>query len=139
MTAFFAGSVGTSWGAICFFQQMLKRNVLPTQRFFLGGFIGGLWAYLEKDAGRGNFLYCARLSAESLWKVGVKRRWWKGVKGGDIWLFVVALATINVAFTKDNDAVTSGMVRRLVAGLRGESATLIKTEKVGEEKEDRVI
>ena len=94
---------------------------------------------MEKDAGRGNFLYCARLSAESLWRVGVKRRWWKGAKGGDIWLFVMALATINVVFTKDNDAVTSGMVRRLAGGLRGESIVLPKKDRIGAEKDDRTI
>ena len=76
---------------------------------------------------------------ESAWKVGVKRRWWKGIKGGDVWLFVMALATINVIFTKDKDAVTSGMVRRIAAGLRGENAALVKKEKVGEAKDDKAV
>lgn len=108
------------------FQQILPRNVLSTQRWFLGGFLGGLWGYLEKDAGRGNFLYSARLSADSLWKVGTKRGWWKGVKGGDVWLFVAALAAVNVVYTKDAEAVPSGAMRRVVAGLRGETAALVE-------------
>jgi hypothetical protein len=119
---------------------LLKRNVLATQRFFLGGFLGGLWAYLEKDSGRGNFLYTARLATESLWRVGVKRRWWKGVKGGDVYLFVMALATINIAFTRDRDMVSSGMVRRTAGFLRGENAKVVKKEEVVvEQKDDRVI
>jgi hypothetical protein len=137
MSAFFAGAVGTSWGAICLFQQLLPRNRLPTQRFFLGGFLGGLWAFIEKDAGRGNFLYCARLSVESAWKVGAKRRWWKGVRGGDLWLFVAAMAVVNVAFTKDREAVRSRLVRRAFAGLRGESAELEKKE-IGDEVKDEL-
>jgi hypothetical protein len=129
MSTFFAGAVGTSWGSICLFQQILPRNALPTQRFFLGGFIGGLWAYLIKDSGRGDFLYCFRLSVESAWKVGVKRGLWKGFKGGDVWLFVVSLAIINMVYTKDREAVRSGLFRRAVAGLRGESVALAEKEK----------
>lgn len=134
ISAFVAGAVGTSWGTICLFQQLLPRTVLPTQRFFLGGFIGGLWAYLEKDAGRGNFLYSARLSLDSVWKVGTKRGWWKGVKGGDVWLFVAALAAVNVVYTKDVEAVPGGVMRRVVAGLRGESAALLEKVKADDEE-----
>lgn len=108
--------------------------MLPTQRFFLGGFIGGLWGYLEKDAGRGNFLYSARLSLDSVWKVGTKRGWWKGVKGGDVWLFVAALAAVNVVYTKDVEAVPGGVMRRVVAGLRGESAALLEKVKADDEE-----
>jgi hypothetical protein len=135
LTAFTAGSVGTSWGAICLFQSLFPKSFLPTQRFFLGGFMGGLWGFLEKDSGRGNFLYCARLSMDSGWKVGKKRGWWKGVKGGDVWLFVVALAACNAIYTKDVDAIPGGVMRRVVAGLRGESAAMIESVKdVDEEK-----
>lgn len=128
MSAFVAGSVGTSWAAICFFQSFLPRSTLPTQRFFLGGFLGGLWGILEKDAGRGNFLYSARLSIDSTWKVGVKRGWWKGVKGGDVWLFVASLAVLNMVYTKDSDAIRGNLYKRLIAGLRGESPPPRKLE-----------
>jgi hypothetical protein len=114
---------------------MLPRNVLPTQRFFLGGFMGGLWGFLERESGRGSFLYSARLSIDSLWKVGVKRGWWKGVRGGDVWLFVVALAALNVVYTKDQKAIHGGMLRRVIAGLRGESAALRTLAKEHDEDE----
>ena len=100
--------------------------MLPTQRFFLGGFLGGLWAFIDKEAGRANYLYNVRLSLKSLWNVGVKRGWWKGVKGGDIWLFVAALAAVNVVYTKDVYALRSTALQTVIAGLRGESAPLIK-------------
>lgn len=135
MSAFFAGAVGTSWGAICFFQQFLPRHVLATQRFFLGGFVGGLWGFLEKDAGRGNFLYSMRMSIDSTWKVGVKRGWWKGVKGGDVWLFVAALAIVNVVYTKDSEAVKGGIARRVIANLRGETAIFLS--RLEEREEDQ--
>lgn len=86
--------------------------------------MAGLWSFLEKGSGRGNFLYMTRLSMDSVWKVGVKRGWWKSLKGGDVWLFVAALAVVNAVYTKDHDAIKGGVVRRVVAGLRGESAAL---------------
>lgn len=61
---------------------------------------------------------------DSVWKVGVKRGWWKSLKGGDVCLFVAALAVVNAVYTKDHNAVPGGAVRRVLAGLRGESLAL---------------
>lgn len=140
MSAFMAGSIGTGWAAICFFQNFLPRHVLPTQRFFLGGFVAGLWSFLEKGSGRGSFLYMTRLSVDSVWKVGVRRGWWKSLKGGDVWLFVAALAVVNAVYTKDQNAIKGGAVRRVISGLRGESAALrslaLDVEDVGEDENE---
>ncbi|KAI9804841.1 MAG: hypothetical protein M1825_001210 [Sarcosagium campestre] len=136
MTAFITGAIGTSWGMICLFQQIFSRNLLPTQRFFLGGFIGGLWAFLERRSGRGQFLYTARMSIDSAWKVAVKRGWVRGVRDGDVWLFVASLAAINVVFDVDPAAVTSGIMRRGLEGLRGDSAT-IKSRTVRDAEADK--
>jgi len=69
---------------------------------------------------RGEFLYSARTSLDSLWKVGRKKGWWKGVRGGDVWLFVVRLMVVNVVYERDARAIGSGIVRRGVSSLRGE-------------------
>ena len=135
MSAFVAGSIGTGWVAICLFQNVLPPKVLPTQRFFLGGFIAGLWSFLEQGRSRGNFLYLTRLSMDSLWKVGVKRGWWKSLRGGDVWLFVAALAVINAVYTKDQNAIKGGAVRRVIAGLRGEGLAL-RARDIKDEYED---
>lgn len=135
MSAFLAGSIGTGWGAICLFQNTLPPKMLPTQRFFLGGFLAGMWSFLQQGRSRGNFLYLTRLSMDSVWKVGVKRGWWKSLKGGDVWLFVAALAVINAVYTKDQHAIKGGMVRKVVAGLRGESMAL-RTKNLRDEYED---
>ncbi|RDW71808.1 hypothetical protein BP5796_07842 [Coleophoma crateriformis] len=119
-SAFVAGSVGSSWGAICLFQNLLPRTVLPTQRFFLGGMIGGLWGFLVKNQGRGEFLYAARASMDSLWKVGKKHGWWKGIKGGDVWLFVFCLMVVNVVYERDARGIRSSNIRKGVSSLRGE-------------------
>lgn len=119
-STFVAGSIGTSWGAICLFQQMLPKHVLSTQRFFLGGMLGGLWGFAVRKQARAEFLYSARLSLDSLWKVGRKRGWWRGVRGGDVWLFVVSLMVVNVVYERDARAIKSGVVRRGVSSLRGE-------------------
>jgi len=65
-------------------------------------------------------MYSARATIDSLWKVGRKRGWWRGIRGGDVGLFVASLMVINVIYERDARAVRSGVVRRTVSSLRGE-------------------
>lgn len=120
MTAFATGSLSTAWASICFFQTYLPRHLLATQRFFLGGFFAGLWAWIERKHGRMAFLYSARASVNSLWKVGVKRRWWRAMKGGDLWVFVLALMITGVVYERDAKAIQQNSFRKGVSWVRGE-------------------
>lgn len=120
MSLFVTGAIGTSWGSICFFQQYLPKSFLATQRWFLSGLIGGMWAFVERKSGRGNALYAARLSIDSFWKVGVKRGWWRGLKHGDVLLFVASLAVINSIYEKRPRAVAGPAVRKGLGVLNGE-------------------
>ncbi|VZH99894.1 unnamed protein product [Fusarium fujikuroi] len=120
MSTFATGALSTAWASICFFQQWLPRHVLATQRVFLGGFFAGLWAFVERRNGRGLFLYSARASVDSLWKVGVKRRWWKSMKGGDIWVFMLALMVTGVVYEKDAQAIRETNWRKGVSWLQGQ-------------------
>ncbi|KAG9248401.1 hypothetical protein BJ878DRAFT_46334 [Calycina marina] len=119
-SAFVSGSIGTSWAMICFFQQYIPKSFLATQRFFLGGAIGGLWAWIVRGEARGEFMYSARASIDSLWKVGRKRGWWRSVRGGDVGLFVASLMVINVIYERDARAVHSEVIRKGIGELRGE-------------------
>ncbi|KAM5346384.1 hypothetical protein ACJ41O_009389 [Fusarium nematophilum] len=120
MSTFATGAISTAWASICFFQTWLPRHVLATQRFFLGGFFAGLWAWVERRNGRGLFLYSARASVDSLWKVGVKRRWWKSMKGGDVWVFMLALMVTGVVYEKDAQAIREANWRKGVSWLQGQ-------------------
>lgn len=120
MSLFITGAIGTSWGSICLFANYLPRNFLSTQRWFLGGFLGGLWAYVARRGERSNFLYSARLSIDSLWKVGIKRGWWKGVKGGDVFLFVASLALLDAVYEARPRAVRGAVIRKSFGVLRGD-------------------
>jgi hypothetical protein len=120
MSIFICGSIGTSWASICLFQNVLPRTFLPTQRWFFGGFLSGMWAFLERKNGRSNFLYSARMSIDSLWKVGVKRGWWRGIKNGDVLLFVLSLATVNVLYEISPKSINSGVARKGLDVMRGE-------------------
>lgn len=114
------GAISTAWASICFFQTWLPRHVLATQRFFLGGFFAGLWAWMERRNGRGFFLYTARASVDSLWKVGVKRRWWKSMKGGDVWIFMLALMVTGMVYERDAKAIREANWRKGMSWVRGE-------------------
>lgn len=117
---FVTGSIGTSWASICLFQQFFPKRFLATQRFFLGGMLGGMWGFVVRGDARSEFLYTLRMSLDSLWKVGRRRGWWKGIRGGDVGLFVASLMVINVVYERDARAIRSGVVRRGISSLRGE-------------------
>lgn len=120
MTLFITGAIGTSWGSICLFANYLPKGFLSTQRWFLGGFLGGMWAYVARKGERSNFLYCARLSIDSLWKVGVKHGWWKGFESGDVFVFVASLALLNVVYEARPRAVRGSVVRKGLGVVRGD-------------------
>lgn len=118
---FVSGAIGTSWASICFFQSILSRNFLPEKRFFLSGFLGGLWALVVRNHARSEFLYSLRTSFLSLWQVGKKRRWWRGSQGGDVLVFVFSLAVLNAVFEcdKGRGVVDTTVARRILNGARG--------------------
>ncbi|KAI4106822.1 MAG: hypothetical protein LQ339_002794 [Xanthoria mediterranea] len=136
MTLFITMAIGTSWGSICFFANAFPRHFLPTQRWFLGGFLGGLWGFLERKGGRSNFLYSVRMSIDSTWKVGKKRGWWSGIKGGDLGVFVMGLMVINMVYEKDARAVQGSMVRKGLGFLRGEGF-VDRTIRTSEEEKEK--
>lgn len=117
-SAFLTGAIGTSWGSICLFQNLFPRTLLPSSRWVLGGALGGMWGLVDRRGGHGHFLYSARLSIDSVWKVGKKRGWWKGVRGGDVALFVAGLGVVNVVFEEHGEGM--GGVGKGVGWLRGE-------------------
>jgi hypothetical protein len=123
LSAFVGGAIGTSWGAVCAFQALLPATALPTQRWFLGGFLAGMWGFTVKDSGRSQFLYCLRASAESSWRVGQKRGWWRGVRGGDLAVIVAGLAVVNALVDREGDGVLrSNMLGSGVRFLKGAEA-----------------
>ena len=127
-SAFLTGAIGTAWGSICLFAYLLPRTFLPQARWFYGGFLAGLWAFLDKKSGRGNFLYSVRLSIDSLWKVGKKRGWWRGFRGGDVWIFVVGLGALNVVFERDREAI---------GGLMGNGIGWLRCEELWKGRDER--
>ncbi|GAO17648.1 hypothetical protein UVI_02002100 [Ustilaginoidea virens] len=118
--AFAAGAISTAWASLCLFQAVLPRRALATQRFFLGGFLAGLWAWVDRRHGRPVFLHSARASVDCLWKVGVKRRWWRAMRAGDVWLFVAALMVTGVVYERDARAVREAEWRKGLSWIRGE-------------------
>lgn len=74
---------------------------------------------------------------DSLWKVGRKRGWWRGVRGGDVWIFVCSLMVVNLVYERDARSLRSGVVRKGISGLRGEGLrdVVAKDEKKGKELE----
>jgi hypothetical protein len=120
-TAAISGAIGASWGSICLFAAIFPRTFLPRSRFFLGGFLGGCFQFLDRTkAGRANSLYAARVSVDSLWKVGVKHGWWKGFHGGDVVVFVAGLALMNAIYELQDKACEDKAMQLMLKALRGD-------------------
>lgn len=119
-SVFTSGAIGSSWAAICLFQTLLPRTFLATQRFFLGGFLGGLWAWAVRGDARAEILYSTRAAVESWWKIGKRRGWWKGIKGGDVAVFVLGLAILNASFERNRSHMDASLVAKALRSLRGE-------------------
>ena len=118
---FLTGSLSTAWASVCFFQAWLPRRVLPTQRFFLSGFVAGFWAWVERKHGRALFMYSARASLDSIWRVGVKRRWWRPAsQGADVLVFVASLLVAGAVYERQASAVREPTWRKGVSWVRGE-------------------
>ena len=94
--------------------------------------MGGMWAFVDRKGGRGQVMYSMRMSIDSLWKVGKKRGWWKGVQGGDVAMFVASLALMNIVYERRRNAVDN-VVRKGLGFMRGEELF----PKHGEEIEDQ--
>lgn len=77
-------------------------------------------------------LYSVRLSIDSFWKIGKKRGWWRGVRGGDVAVFVTSLALMNVVYETRKGAVEKG-IGKGVGWLRGEEL-FAKEEEEGRER-----
>lgn len=119
-TLYLTSAIGTAWGSICLLQTILPRHIFPTSRWFLSGFLAGMWGFLERGSGRSGFLYSARMSIDSLWKVGQKHGWWKGVKNGDVLLFTACIALTSVIYERNPKAINSGVIRKGLGVFRGE-------------------
>jgi hypothetical protein len=128
-TAAISGAIGGSWGSICLFAAIFPRTFLPRFRFFLGGFLGGCFQFVDRTAaGRVNSLYATRVSVDSLWKVGVKHGWWKGIQGGDVLVFVTAFALLNAVYELREKAVEDQGTKMVVKLLRGDIEVGLKEE-----------
>ncbi len=134
ISVFAAGAIGTAWGSICLSQALLPRNFLPQQRWFWGGFLAGLWAFVVRRGMRAQFLYSLRASTDSAWKVGVKRGYVRGWRGGDVAVFVAGLAVTNAVFDHNEGALRSKILGRGVRFLRGQAPVVAEDS----EREDVV-
>ena len=132
-----AGTLSTAWASVCFFQQWLPRRMLATQRFFLGGFLSGFWAWIERKHGRAVFLYTARASLDSVWRLGAKRRWWRPAsQGTDVLVFMASLMLAGAVYEREARAVREPTLRKGISWVRGEGWRDWSVEEDEDEDED---
>lgn len=116
-SAFLALSIGTAWSTICLFQTYLPRSLLPTKRFYLQGFLAGLWVTLTTigaSASRATELglYTARMAIQSQWEHLVNTRKVKSVKHGDVLYLSFSLGVLMAVYETQPTAIPGSMLRK---------------------------
>jgi hypothetical protein len=134
LTAILSASTGSFWGSICLLNSLLPRSTLPTQRFFISGALGGLpFAFFRH--GRSLFTYVFRAAIYSAWATGVKRRYWRESRAGEVALIVVSWALLGAVLEWESAAVEGKGFRKAVAWLRGDG--LVDAVEVAAKKKRR--
>lgn len=81
-SASLALSIGTAWGSVCALQKYFPSSFLPTDRFYLQGFLAGLWIILVPNSRALDLgWYSVRTALPTFWGVAMKNSSGKG-KGG---------------------------------------------------------
>ncbi|KAK5070010.1 hypothetical protein LTS08_001296 [Lithohypha guttulata] len=128
-TASIVATIAGIWGSICFGNNYLPRSFMSTFRFLVAGSIAGSAAAIDwSPTGHANNMYVLRNSLDSLWKVGVKRRWWRDVKGGDVYLVVLSLAVMNILYDSQKQTFDHDGSMRAIKVLRGEIEVGLKNK-----------
>lgn len=122
LTAVFSASLGVAWGSVCFWNNLLSRSTLPTQRFYLSGALGGL-PFMFLGNSRSTFQYFFRAAVDSAWKAGVKRGFWKGWRGGELWVIVLGWALMGAIMETRPSAVQGRGLRKGLAWMKGDGFT----------------
>ena len=78
--------------------------------------------------GHTNNMYVLRNSLDSLWKVGIKHRWWRAVASGDVYLFVLSLAAFNMLYDAQRDTFSQDQTMIAVKVLRGDIEVGLKNK-----------
>jgi len=135
VTTILCVTIAGSWGSICFLNNFMPKSLLPKFRVFLGGAISGSIAVIDQSAtGHENNMYAVRNSLCSLWQVGVKRRWWRSVRGGDVYIFTAALVVLNMLYDGLREtAVGKARTMMAVRLLRGDIEVGLKNKEDGKE------
>ncbi|KAI2189712.1 phosphatidylinositol kinase- protein kinase tor1 [Ophidiomyces ophidiicola] len=121
VTAVLTASLGAAWGSICFFNSILPRSMLRTQRFYLSGALAGVpFMFSGAPGARSHFLYFFRLAVSSAWRAGVKRGLWRGWTGGELWVLAVSWAVMGAVLESNPGSMTGSGFRKAMAWIRGD-------------------
>ncbi|CAB4445973.1 unnamed protein product [Rhizophagus irregularis] len=118
---FITMAIATSWALFCGFQKILPNKFMPISRFYLNGFIGGMWILVEKPNRRLDIgMYSLRLSIETLWKLLVKQGKVRNIRNGEAIYFSLAMAFIMAIRKNQPKSITSPYIRFALSRLLGE-------------------
>ncbi|KAK4054664.1 hypothetical protein OIO90_003476 [Microbotryomycetes sp. JL221] len=121
-SAFLSLSLGTAWGTICAFQHYIPNKLLPTKRFYIQGFLAGLWVSLVPAARRVDLgLYSMRIALQCAWDVAVSRNRVKNIPGGELLYLSFAMGVLMSCHDLNPALLKSRLVKASLRRLGGPS------------------
>ncbi|GAA97354.1 uncharacterized protein L969DRAFT_49223 [Mixia osmundae IAM 14324] len=125
---FLSGAIGSAWASIDLFGKYLSPRTLPKERWYLQGFLAGLFVLFQRNRATDLAIYTARLSIQSAWQIAVKRRRVKPIPNGEAIYFALSTALLMALFEVKPKSIRSGLIQSLLTQIIGPSKAASKPQ-----------
>ncbi|KAI5299429.1 hypothetical protein KEM55_002176 [Ascosphaera atra] len=90
-------ALSSAWSSICLLNSYLPRRLLPTQRLYISGMLAGLpFGAMHGQGNRDFFMYFFRMAISSLWETGKKKKIFRPIKNGDLFVISASWAALAI-------------------------------------------
>lgn len=114
-STFIIMTVVSTWAGIEFTQEMWSKRFLPIYRFRLIAFLAGFWSILDRDSGRGRFMFAVRAAILSNWRSLIKNHKIKPIRNGDVMIFSISFGILMALFDRYPGSISGPAVRKVLS------------------------
>ncbi|KAI8873186.1 hypothetical protein GQ42DRAFT_118297 [Ramicandelaber brevisporus] len=106
-TLFFSLVVCACFNVLCASRRTIGYDAFPA--FLLNGLIAGSYIFIEPSSRRTELgMYMLLRAIESQWDLGIKKGWWRAVKGGQLVYSALSVGVLMSLYQHDPSSIRSG-------------------------------
>ncbi|KAI8873629.1 hypothetical protein GQ42DRAFT_160425 [Ramicandelaber brevisporus] len=95
------------FAVLCASRRTIGYDAFPA--YLLNGFVGGLFIFVEAPSRRTELgMYMLLRAIESQWDLGIKKGWWRAVKGGQLVYSALSVGVLMSLYQHDPSSIRSG-------------------------------